>query len=143
LRTLAVLLPTVVGYAILQVGKGGDPRFTTSPEFGVWSVLVAVAIAVWVTVSLGLLDTLRELGGLFRDGRPVIPVAGLFGMYALYAAGLYAALTLGGKAPVLPLDHFALRTRTILAIGLVSAAPTVVTLWLVSERLRRLGPRRR
>ena len=46
----------------------------------------------------------------------------------------------GGQGPTIPLDHSTLRTRTILAIGLATAAPTVVTLWLVAERLRRLQP---
>jgi hypothetical protein len=53
---------------------------------------------------------------------------------------LFAILTLGGRGPTIPLDHATLRTRTILAIGLATAAPTVVTLWLVAEQLRRLQP---
>jgi hypothetical protein len=40
----------------------------------------------------------------------------------------------------IPLDHYSFRIRTILAVGLAAAAPTVVTLWLIGERLRRLHP---
>ena len=140
LRTLAVFLPAAAGFAIAQVDRGGDTKFTTSGEFFIWSGLVAVAVAVWVAMSLGLLQTVRELRDLFGDDGPAIPVPGLVGLYAVYAAVLFAVLALGGRGPSLPLDHFVLRTRTILAIGLVSAAPTVVTLWLVAERLRRLHP---
>jgi hypothetical protein len=139
-RTLAVFLPAAAGFAIVQVNKGGDASFTTSGEFIVWSALIAVAVAIWVAMSLGLLQTVRELRGLFRDRGPALPVPGLFGVYGLYAAVLFAILTLGGRGPTPPLDHAAFRTRTILAIGLATAAPTVVTLWLVAERLRRLQP---
>jgi hypothetical protein len=137
-RTLSVFVPAAVGFAVVQVAKGGDARFTASGEFFVWSGLVAVAVAVWVAMSLGQLQTVGELRSLFGNGRPAIPLPGLFGLYALYAAVLFAVLTLGGRGPVLPLDHFSLRTRTILVIGLATAAPTVVSLWLVAERLRQL-----
>ena len=106
----------------------------------VWSALVAVAVAIWVAMSLGLLQTVRELRGLFGDRGPAVPVPGLFGVYGLYAAVLFAILAVGGQGPAPPLDHAAVRTRAILAIGLATAAPTVVTLWLVAERLRRLQP---
>jgi hypothetical protein len=138
-RTLAVFLPTAAGFAIAQVDKGGDARFTTSLEFFVWSGLIAVAVAVWVAMSLGLLPTVRELRSLFGDDGPAIPVSGLFGIYALYAAVLFAVLTAGNR-PMIPLDHFSFRIRTVFVIGLASAAPTVVALWLVAERLRRLRP---
>jgi hypothetical protein len=137
-RTLAVFVPAAIGFAIVQVAKGGDARFTASGEFFVWSGLVAVAVAVWVAMSVGLLQTVGELRGLFGEEGSAIPVPGLFGLYGLYAAVLFAMLTLGGRGPALPLDHFSLRTRTVLAIGLATAAPTVVTLWLVAERLRQL-----
>jgi hypothetical protein len=78
-------------------------------------------------MSLNLLQTVQELRGLFRDRGLALPAPGLFGFYGLYAAVLFAILTLGGQAPTLPLDHATLRTRTILAIGLATAAPTVVT----------------
>jgi hypothetical protein len=138
-RTLAVFLPAAAGFAIAQVDKGGDARFTTSLEFLIWSGLVAVAVAAWLAMSLGLLPTVRELRGLFGVDGPAIPVPGLFGIYALYAAVLFAALTAADR-PMIPLDHFSFRIRTVFVIGLASAAPTVVTLWLVAERLRRLHP---
>jgi hypothetical protein len=96
-RTLAVFLPAAAGFAIVQVNKGGDASFTTSGEFIIWSALIAVAVAIWVAMSLGLLQTVRELRGLFRDRGPALPVPGLFGVYGLYAAVLFAILTLGGR----------------------------------------------
>jgi hypothetical protein len=129
-----------LGLAIVQLGKDGDTRFTNSPEFLLWSALVAVGIAVWLAMGVGMLDTVRELAGLFRDGRPAIPVGGLFAVYAVYGAGLFAVLAFVNAGPALPLNHFTVRTRLILALGLLSAAPTVVTLWLVAERLRHLRP---
>jgi hypothetical protein len=51
-RTLAVFLPAAAGFAIVQVNKGGDAGFTTSGEFIVWSALIAVAVAIWVAMSL-------------------------------------------------------------------------------------------
>jgi hypothetical protein len=137
LRTLAVFLPAAAGFAIAQVDKGGDARFTNSLEFFVWSGLIAVAVAVWVAMSLSLLPTVRDLRGLFGEDGPAIPVPGLFGIYTLYAAVLYAVLTAGNR-PMIPLDHSSLWIRTVFVIGLATAAPTVVTLWLVTERLHRL-----
>jgi hypothetical protein len=137
--TLAVFVPAAAGFAITQVDKGGDARFTTSLEFFVWSGLIAVAVAAWVAMSLGLLPTVRELRDLFGNEGPAISVPGLFGIYALYAAVLLAVLTAGNR-PMIPLDHFSFRIRTVFVIGLASAGPTVVALWLVAERLRRLQP---
>jgi hypothetical protein len=107
LRTLAVFLSAAAGFAIARVGRGGDTKFTTSGEFFIWSALVAVAVAVavWVAMSLGLFQTVRELRDLFGDDGPEIPVPGLVGLYALYAAVRFAALALGGRGPSLPLDH--------------------------------------
>jgi hypothetical protein len=138
-RTLPVLLPALAGFAILQVGKGGDAKFTESDEFLIWSGLNAVTVAAWVAMWFGLVPTVRELRDLFGDDRPAIPVPGLFGIYALYAAMLLAAFIVWAGMTI-PLDHYSLRIRTILAIGLAAAAPTVVTLWLINERLRRLYP---
>jgi hypothetical protein len=138
-RTLPVLLPALAGFAILQVGKGGDAEFTESDEFLVWSGLNAVTVAAWVAMCFGLLPTVRQLRGLFGDDRPAIPVLGLFGIYALYAALLLAAFTVWAGMTI-PLGHYSFRIRTIVAVGLLAAAPTVVTLWLISERLRRLHP---
>jgi hypothetical protein len=76
-RMLAVLLPALAGFAIIQVDKGGDARFTTSDEFLIWSGLNAAAFAAFAAVSLGLIPTVRELRGLFGDDGPAIPVPGL------------------------------------------------------------------
>jgi hypothetical protein len=132
--TLPVLLTAMAGFAILQVGKGGDAKFTDSDEFLIWSGLNAVTVAAWVVMCVSLGFTVRELCNLFRDDGPAIPVLGLFCIYGLYAAALWAAFMVWA-GPTIPLDHHYFRIGTNLAIGLAAAAPTVVTPWLISERL--------
>jgi hypothetical protein len=69
-RKVALLVPATAGFVILQVAKGGDARFAARGEFFVWSALVAVAVAVWVAMSLGLLQTMGEFRGLFGNQGP-------------------------------------------------------------------------
>jgi len=140
--TLGFLLPAVVGYAIAQVDKGADLKFTTSDEFLAWTGSIVWGVTVWVAMSLGLLPTLQELSKLFDKEEPAIPIRGLFGLYAFYATLLLVILTRVEPTQkivsILPLDHFTLRIRIFLAIGLAAAAPVVVIVWLVAERLRLL-----
>jgi hypothetical protein len=138
-RTLPLLLPAMAGFAIVQVRLGGDAKFTGSDEFLVWSGLIAVTVAVWVAMSLSLFPTVRELRSLFGNDGPAIPVRGLVGIYAMYAA-LLAVVFIRWAQLTLPLGHSSFRIRAILAIGLAAGAPTIVALWLISERLRRLYP---
>jgi hypothetical protein len=139
--TLALAIPLLIGFGLLQLGRSGDPGFLQQPEFLVWSAMAGVSVAVWTGVAVGMLGTLRQVRRLYRDGRPAIDVPGLFGMYTGFALLIFAVLVLAnppGRSPLaqVPLDHVLLRTRALVALGLIAAAPIVVTLWLITERVR-------
>ena len=134
-----MFLPAAAGFAIVQVNQGGDARFTTSGEFFVWSALIAVAVAMWVVIGLNMLQTVRELLGLFGDRGP------RFQFLAYSGSTDCTPACCSPSSRWRPGSDDSTRSlhpthRTILAIGLATAAPTVVTLWLVAERLRRLQP---
>ncbi|MCC3775430.1 hypothetical protein [Streptomyces sp. UNOB3_S3] len=126
------------GYLLFQTNSAGfDTSVESAVEYRVWSVWVGIAFAIWSAIGVGMLGTVWQLRGLFTPNPPAIPVRGLFGIYLVYAAVIAIPFYVSGVPPALN-DDFRVRVLVVVAVGLVAAAPAVITIWLVADRLGQL-----
>ncbi|TCO60946.1 hypothetical protein [Actinocrispum wychmicini] len=121
---LAFLVQAIV------VPHGGPGAF----EFGVWSALIAASAVVFVFLffhALPLATGWREAGAHGRG--PLL-------CYIAFAMAILAFLWAGG-GPITQLRPAAALpvSRVLVLLALTAAAPTVLGLWLVTTRLRRIS----
>lgn len=122
---LAYLIQAIV------VPRGGAGAF----EFGVWSALIAASAVVFVLLffhALPLATGWREAGA--RGRGPLL-------CYVAFAAAIVAFLWAGGGGPISQLRPAAALpvSRVLVLLALIAVAPTVLGLWLVNTRLRRIS----
>lgn len=111
------------------------PRGAGAFEFGVWSALVAGSAVVFALLffqALPLATGWRAAG--VRGRGPVL-------CYVAFAVAIMAFLWAGGGGPLAQFRPAAVLpvSRVLVLLALVAAAPTVLGLWLVNTRLRRIS----
>jgi hypothetical protein len=133
LTTLSSLAGFVAVVFVVQavLAHGGHGAVARSPEFLLWSALIAVTVVVYgllFTWSLPLAAGWRRLIAV-----PVWqPLALYVALGSCVLVFLWVALA---PAPYSQVNNAPI-TRGMLVLGLVAAAPTVLGLWLIYARLR-------
>ncbi|MEV6242622.1 hypothetical protein [Lentzea sp. NPDC051838] len=121
-------LASLVGAIVVPNGKGAF-------EFSVWSALVAASAVVFAFLFFHALPQAtgwREAG--VRGRGPLL-------CYVAFAGAIMAFLWAGGGGPLAQLQPTAALkvSRVLVLLALTAAAPTVLGLWLVATRLRRMS----
>jgi hypothetical protein len=109
--------------------------FISSPNFRVWIAVAAFSAALWLILFI---RGCRLLTRLDPKGDLAIDIL----LYVLFAVAIVLALwVLQGRALAVPIVRWAWRTRALLALAGLAAAPWMMAVWRIHKSLHQLGPR--
>lgn len=136
LTTLSAVGVFVLGGWLTQLALGlrGNRELAGTPEFTLWSALVAATVAVYVLAfsqSAPLALRWREISG--------VPLWQPLMIYAVLAALVLGFLWKANAVADLPPTTVVPISRTLTALGVIAVGPSVLGLWLAYTRLRRVS----
>ncbi|MFE9097260.1 hypothetical protein [Streptomyces sp. NPDC007264] len=118
-------------------------------EFGLWSALIGVSLAIWVAVAgvagQALLDRWRP--ARFRPGGRALAVLGTgmltFNAVIFSSLRFFLRSTSHSQSAPVPLDGIVWRMTVLVVLGQLCALPALLGLWDVQARLVELARNRR
>ncbi|WP_020666031.1 hypothetical protein [Amycolatopsis nigrescens] len=113
------------------LASGGNTAVARSPEFVLWSGLVAATAVIYAL----LYSRSKDLAANWR-ARTGVPVWQPLVIYVLVASIVVAGLWTANGVAALPPVSVAWVSRALVVCGVAAAAPAVLGLWLAYARLR-------
>ncbi|MGD3111939.1 hypothetical protein [Streptomyces sp. YGL11-2] len=140
------LFPATAGFLLFWLSPG---EFMNNDDLAAFSIGIGSVFALWFGLGVWVSGRVGDVLGLFRmAGRaPAIPHRLLLAIWLLGSAAIGALLhwqdgppacLTGPGWPCVLEPGFRWRITTVVLLGLWSAGPAVVVIWLVAERLRQL-----
>ncbi len=119
-------------------GSRQSRLLTTSVPWLVWKVVGAIAVVVFVVLFAYSIRILRraEDWGLTASARRT---RGYLGAAVLVVAAIAVVILLSGGSLAIPVNGLIIRTRAVLAVGMIMSVPWLALVWLAQAECHDLA----